>query len=298
MKKKLCLLAFVFVLALITMFGCTKTTQQNIKLYFSNTEKTELKTETRTFKGNVNVNTILEELLKGPSDLPLVRIIPQGTKLLSSTKEGDLVNLDFSNEYKTLSSQDELLARHSIAKTVFEIEGINRIKIFVGGTELLNSNGVSVGEISKDSLVTTPTENKTKYENITLYFSDDAAMYVVGEVRNAPILDNSLEKTIVTELIKGPENKALLPTIPEGTKLLSIETKDSICFVNFSQDFVSKHSGGSAGEYITVYSIVNSLTELDNVEKVQFLVEGNKLEIFKHMEFGEPFSRDASTIAQ
>ncbi|MBE7037452.1 MAG: hypothetical protein E7404_00955 [Ruminococcaceae bacterium] len=298
MKKNLCLIGMILVLSFITLFGCANNTQKNIKLYFSNAEKTELKTETRTYKGNVNVDTILDELLKGPSDLPLVRIIPKGTKLLSSTKEGDLVNLDFSSEYKTLSAHDELLARHSIAKTVFEIEGINRIKIFIGGTELLNSSGESVGEISKDSLITTPTENIAKYENVTLYFSDEAAMYVVPEVRNAPLIDNSLEKTIVTELIKGPENKALLSTIPDGTKLLSIETKDSICFVNFSQDFVTKHNGGSAGEYLTVYSIVNSLTELENVEKVQFLVEGNKLEIFKHMEFGEPFSRDADAIAK
>ena len=71
-----------------------------------------------------------------------------------------------------------------------------------------------------------------------------------------------------------------------------------ICFVNFSSEFVTKHSGGSAGEAMTVYSIVNSLTELKNVDKVQFLVEGNKIDVYKHLEFNEPFPRDETWIKQ
>ncbi len=298
MKKNVWLVSIAVILIILVSFGCANGKQKNIKLYFSNSEKTELKYEERVYKGDITVENVVEQLLKGPSDLPLVRIIPQGTKLISATTEGDLVNLEFSSEYKSLSAQDELLARNSIAKTVFEIEGINRIKIFVDGNELLNSSGDSVGEISKDSLITTPTENTTKYENITLYFSDDAAMYIVPEVRNAQIIDNSLEKTVITELMKGPQNKALMPVIPEGTKLISIETKDGICFVNFSQDFVAKHSGGSAGEHMTVYSVVNSLTELEHIDKVQFLIEGNKIEVFKHLEFDKPFVRDANAIAK
>lgn len=298
MKKNLCLVSITLILVMIMSLGCSKSNNKTIKLYFSNSEKTELKCEERVYKDEITLDNVLNELLKGPSDLPLVRIIPQGTKLISSTQEGELVNLDFSAEYKNLSAQDELLARHSVAKTVFEIDGINKIKIFIEGEELLNSSGVSVGEISKDSLITTPTENARKSENITLYFSDDAAMYLVPEARNAQIIDNSVEKTIITELIKGPENKSLISAIPEGTRLISIETKDGICFVNFSQDFVTKHSGGSSGEYITVYSVVNSLTELEHIDKVQFLVEGNKLEIFKHMEFDKPFVRDANAIAK
>lgn len=197
-----------------------------------------------------------------------------------------------------LAPSDELLARHSVAKTLFEIDGINKIKIFVNGVELLGANGDKVGEISKDSLVTTPTQNTTKYETVTLYFSDDAAMFLVPEARTAAVADNSIEKTVITELMKGPTDKSLRSTIPDGTKLLSVETKDGICFVNFSQEFVSKHSGGSAGEYMTVYSIVNSLTELEHIQKVQFLVDGNKLEVFKHMVFNEPFERDASIISK
>jgi germination protein M len=87
-------------------------------------------------------------------------------------------------------------------------------------------------------------------------------------------------------------------TIPSEVKLINIETKEGICFVNFSEDLITKHWGGTAGEIFTIYSIVNSLTELDYIDKVQFLIEGKKQETFTHMIFNEPFERDESLIKE
>mgnify|MGYP003304269782 CR=1 FL=1 len=50
------------------------------------------------------------------------------------------------------------------------------------------------------------------------------------------------------------------------------------------------------GEQLTIYSIVNTLTALEGIEKVQFLVEGQKNESFIHMLINEPFVRDESLI--
>ena len=47
---------------------------------------------------------------------------------------------------------------------------------------------------------------------------------------------------------------------------------------------------------LTIYSVVNSLTELPHIDKVQFLIEGQKVEVFKHMIFNEPFVRDDEII--
>ena len=101
----------------------------------------------------------------------------------------------------------------------------------------------------------------------------------------------------MNELIKGPADiKNASRTIPIGTKLLSVEVSDSICFVNLSQEFISKHIGGSAGENMSVYSIVNSLTEIPKIKKVVLLIEGQKIDTFIDMIFNEPFTRDTSLI--
>ena len=43
---------------------------------------------------------------------------------------------------------------------------------------------------------------------------------------------------------------------------------------------------------MTIYSIVNTLTELDNIQRVQFLIEGQKSESFIHMMINEPFESE------
>ncbi|RJX23290.1 MAG: sporulation protein [Ammonifex sp.] len=128
---------------------------------------------------------------------------------------------------------------------------------------------------TKPDISARPVESKVK---VTLYFSDREAMYLVPEEREAVKGNKSLEEVIVNELIKGPENAALTRSVPEGTRLLSVSVVDGIAYVNFSKELQTKHWGGSAGETMTVYSIVNSLAKLDGVEKVQFLLEGERMD--------------------
>jgi spore germination protein GerM len=132
---------------------------------------------------------------------------------------------------------------------------------------------------------------------LVLYFGDEQAEYLVAERRNVEISNgNTVEKAVVEELLKGPTEMGHMKTIPQETKILSIETKNKVCFVNLSKDFVDKHSGGVAAEQLTVYSIVNSLTELGTVDRVQFLIEGEKREDFIHIAFNEPILRNKSII--
>jgi len=197
-----------------------------------------------------------------------------------------------SQKYYGAEPAVELLARYSIVNTLCDVEGIESVKIFVEGLELMNANSVPVGALSKEDIILDPrTATTEKQLSVTLYFSDEMAQALVGEHRSVAMVDNSAEKTILLELIKGPNSTTLIKTIPAETKVLSVETQQGICFVNLSADFVNRHSGGAAAEQLTVYSIVNSLTELETVDKVQFLIEGKKAEVYKHMVFDQPFER-------
>ena len=89
----------------------------------------------------------------------------------------------------------------------------------------------------------------------------------------------------------------LVPVLPQDIKLLSAETKDGVCFVNFSADFISKISGGTTQENLALYSIVNSLCELDKVNKVQILVEGKKPASLGSVDLSQPFEADYNLFA-
>lgn len=145
----------------------------------------------------------------------------------------------------------------------------------------------------------TITQTHTNKETITLtlYFPNLRADSVVPRERQIETEKGALlEKVIFEELQKGPEGDGKNSVIPEGTKILSVETKDGICYLNLSSEFVDNNPGGTAFEAVLINSIVNSLTELPHVQKVQFLINGEKREVYTHTVFDMPFERNESFI--
>lgn len=136
-------------------------------------------------------------------------------------------------------------------------------------------------------------------QEVNLYFSDEQAMYLVAEKRSiqAQADQRQLATAVVNELIAGPQQARLHPTMPQGSRLISLEIGGGLATVNLNQDFQSKHSGGSTGEMMTIYSLVNSLTDLQGIQQVQLLVEGKKLETLKgHLEISQPLTRNSDII--
>jgi germination protein M len=131
---------------------------------------------------------------------------------------------------------------------------------------------------------------------VNLYFSDSQAMYLVPEKRKISQVP-SLTRQAVIELIKGPENSDFYPTIPEGTQVNEVYIVDDIVYIDLSEEIFKNHPGGSSGELMTVYSIVNTLTEIPPIKGVQILVEGNEMEsLVGHVDISMPLLRDEDWI--
>jgi hypothetical protein len=126
---------------------------------------------------------------------------------------------------------------------------------------------------------------------VTLYFPGMDAQKVWEEVRTLTVYNDEIAEAAIHGLIAGPNNEALSPSIPEGTKLLSINIDNGLCTVDFSREFIDNHSGGSAGELMTLSSIVNTLTEFPEIERVQIWVEGKSGETLGNMLLDEPLYR-------
>ncbi len=138
-----------------------------------------------------------------------------------------------------------------------------------------------------------PTEEMVE---VNLYFSDSQAMYLVPEKRKIP-QTLSLARQAVIELIKGPENSDLYSTIPEGTQINEVYIADDIAYIDLSEEIFKNHPGGSSGELMTVYSIVNTLTEIPPIRGVQILVEGNETKsLVGHIDISMPLLRDEDWI--
>lgn len=140
-----------------------------------------------------------------------------------------------------------------------------------------------------------------KSREVSLYFSDDQAMYLVSEKRS---LKNPTAKSIVEELVKGPsvkntESTKLYATLPTDLEVIDVLVKENIAYVNFKSNVTQKMQGGSSGEGMALFSIINTLI-LDKelgITKVQFLLDGQKVDSIKgHYDVSQPMSEDKEMI--
>jgi len=139
-----------------------------------------------------------------------------------------------------------------------------------------------------------PLEQETM--QVTIYHATNDAMYLIPEIHIVPKNDYPAQ-TAIELLLAGTKNMALVSVMPPDTKLRALWVKDHIAYVDFNDNLIKKNTGGSTSELLLVAAIVNTLTEFPNIQKVQILVEGNKVDtIVGHMDTTQPLSRSEKII--
>ncbi|WP_035571734.1 GerMN domain-containing protein [Halonatronum saccharophilum] len=124
-------------------------------------------------------------------------------------------------------------------------------------------------------------------EEVKLFFGDEGAQYLVPETREVDRDD--FYANIIRELIKGPRDESLGFTIPPDTRLIDADRRDNLIVLDFTQELRAEHWGGSTGEILTIYSIVNTMTSLDGVEEVKILISGREVQTLAgHLELESP----------
>lgn len=221
-------------------------------------------------------NNALKELRAGK--------IPEILGISSLQKDRRILNLSFKDEgYYEMGAIDEAVCRAAIVQTLLQLSTVDYIGIYINDQPLTIDNKV-VGLMNENSFITDTNAslNMVNYFDTRIYYADgEGKSLVAEEVRLQYSNKMSMEQTIIERLIAGPEpgktgGKA---TLAANTKLLTVSTRDGVCYVNFDSAFMSSLADVSAE--VTLYSIVNSLCELTKVKKVQILVNGTQDGVFR-----------------
>ena len=149
------------------------------------------------------------------------------------------------------------------------------------------------------------TAKATKLDEVKVAEEIDMALYFVGEQGESLIKTvvrtektESIAKAAIEGLISGPATTDSYRSVPVGTKLISISVDGGKATVDLSKEFIDGHGGGSAEEMMSVYSIVNTLTEFSTIDSVIFKVEGKKIStISGHLDISDPVQRREDLIA-
>ena len=103
---------------------------------------------------------------------------------------------------------------------------------------------------------------------------------------------------IIAEQLTPPP-APYVSAIPPGTKLRAIYVSGKgEAFVDLSKDVAAAHTGGTADELLTIYTIVNALTaNLPAITSVQLLVDGKEVDTLAgHIDLRQPLAKNLSLV--
>jgi len=289
---------------MITLTACDNNGKNNsddksaVKIYYidANTSKmvSENYTPIETEKEKM-VEELLNALRQGPKKLVYKSALPETVTIKEfSFSEDDRLTINFDSTYNELTGISEVLCRAAIVKTLCQVSGVEYIDFIVNEQPLKDSNEEVVRPMTGDDFIES-IGDETNYK-VSLYFTNKKGNALIEYITDIYYSGtSSVEELVINQLINGPTEIGMYPTIPEGTILIDVSTKDGICYVDFNEKFLEIVEGIT--DEVVIYSIVNSLVELPNIKKVQFLINGKIQKTYQeNTEFDIFFERNLKII--
>lgn len=304
MKQRLyCIL--LCVVLLFSLAGCNQNEAKEgeYQIFYLNMDKTKVIPEAYDSTGATGMDLVmelLERLKSAPDDAMLRQTIPSNVEVNSISMNGAYLYVDFSEQYTALSPTEEVLVRAAIVRTILQTDVCSLVSFTINSNPLLTHDGTLVGSMGRDSFVENPGKqiNSSVQTTLTLYFANADGTGLVKEKRDVHYSTNiSMEKLVMEQLIEGPKRTSAQATIPSSTRLISVTVVNGVCYVNLGESF--RNQSGTVTEDVLLYSIVNSLTELPGVTKVQLAINGNTEGMVRHTyELSKMYERDLVLLGE
>ena len=284
-RRVLLWLGMLFLPVLI-MAGCSSSEQKGtaVDISYLNKKETKLVTETHYLESTDTKDMIVEVLTllcSVPDNKELKATLTSGINIITYSYDGEQVIVSLGEKYKELSGTTEVLTRAALVRSLTNIPDVNYVMLTVNGESLTDLSGNAIGAMTADMFVNNAGTQVEKVESkvtLRLYFANETGDGLVAVNRelthNADLSNVSMEKLVVEQLISGPASDETFPTVSPDTKLVNITVKDGVCYLTFDSAMLTAVNNVTTD--VTIYSIVNSLVELSNINKVQISIDGNK----------------------
>ena len=239
----------------------------------------------------------LTYLMRKPEDSDHTSTFKDEMVIVDTQLKDEVLSVYFTDSYNKLFAEDEVMFRAAYVKTVTQIQGIKYVCFYVNEQPLMDALGKAVGiMLASDFMEDIGTGTYRTWVDLSLYYADSNSDKLVPEKITVGYgRDASIERVIIEQLIKGPGEEKHQRTVPATLTLLSVNTKDGVCYVNFDSTLTDVVVPVTPA--VTIYSIVNSLCELSTVNKVQISVKSNTNIMFRDtIDLSSPLERSLDII--
>ncbi|RHP33186.1 GerMN domain-containing protein [Lachnotalea sp. AF33-28] len=287
MHKKIVFMCLLLWLASFCLAGCSRREAKDPEnaenvytVYYVNQSGTKLVKQSYTAQGTLAealVEELIEQMRVLEVDMDCRPAVPDNVTLTEYNIENNLLYLYFDPSYNSMDAATEVLCRSALVKTLAQIKDIYYVTIYVGDKPLADAKGNAIGVMQPENFIEDSGGDGSAYQTVTLnlYFTNETGDRLIETEKEVTenTTNTSIEKMVVKALLKGPDQEGLYPTLPSSATLLGVRVKDGVCYVNFNDAFVA--DALDVADYVPIYSIVNSLSEISGINKVQITVNGS-----------------------
>ncbi len=318
--RKLNKITILLLFALISLTGCKKSigiVDSTPKVYYFDTFKNELVGQTLSEefvelndeqeKSQYIIQMLVASQTEQENQGTLTRKpVPIESAINNASDKN--IQIYFKQEYRDLTPNEQIGVRASVVYSLTQLDSVDSITFYIEEQPLTSSSGKIIGPITKSNIklsALAPNPVITLY-TLSLYFVNDEGE-LVKEERGISVSDQeSIEKSLIQELIKGPNSEQLKPSLPPNIKVNEAVTVNGVCQVDLSLDLKSKFFNSEEDKERMLYAIVNSLTEITDIarnapkiKKVAFLIDGKSdIEFTQDIRLRDTFERNEEYIAK
>ena len=262
-------------------------------IYYRDSAKRELLPVEATLDETLSIDRRISSVWRHLSDSSeYTSPVPASVSLKNYAYEDNNLTFNFSASYASLSAMEEVILRASLVKTFAQFPEVSTVEIRVEDQPFATSDGRYIGPQQPGDfadLFGTGLNSYVETETV-LYFSDEPGECLIP-VKTSIVYSNAvpLEQAIIERLIMGPE-EPYYRTLPANLKLLSVSVRNSVCYVNLNGELLKNVVVSKPA--VSIYSIVNSLSEVNGIGSVQISVNGSSnLTFMEEVDLSEPLIR-------
>lgn len=150
----------------------------------------------------------------------------------------------------------------------------------------------------------------TPKQEVTVYFAaeEDADFFLKAQTIEVDPSPDPYQASL-NALIEGPETDTLFATLPSNTSVYAVSIENGLAIADFSKELLTDTSipRSSTTETLAIFSIVNTLTEFDEIQKVRITIEGQQTgeieghyieDFWGHIGLGQDFTRNQNIIIE
>ena len=307
MKHPLCLLVCLLLLLQTAACGRSevpseKDMEQPVRFYYCETadetygsETGALGWELRDLGSEVlSASEILELYFRGPERTDLRMPFPKGLKAERVQLKNGLLTVKLEESMNQVTGIDKTLTAACLVYTMTQFSTIDRVLLECSG---VTSQGIWGQVLTAEDFLLLDDTAISDQNTVKLYFAEPDGRYLIEEVRSQAVEDEEkIPAYILEQLLKGPQEADSRAVIPEGIRVYEVRVSDGLCTVNLSVEFLRNMPQTHLEARLAVFSIVNALTELPQVERVQLLCSGTVVADYRGLDLSEPLYREETAV--